>query len=115
MFKEHEKMVRDIRENMRGGKGAVDMLHIFNQDEMQGKCRLFCKVTLNPGCSIGPHVHEDEEEIYYILSGNGIVMDHGVQKEIAAGQALKTGGGESHSIENTGSEPLVFIAAINLF
>jgi mannose-6-phosphate isomerase-like protein (cupin superfamily) len=115
MFKNHSEMNKKIQEKMRGGIGQVQMLEIFSKDELKGKCRLFNLFTLEPGCSIGSHVHGQEEEIYYVLSGIGTVDDNGTLKDIVPGDALKTGGGECHSITNTGTEPLVFIGVIFLF
>ncbi len=91
MFKEKDKMATDIRTNMRGGNGSVELLQLLTPEEMRGKCRLFSKVTLQPGCSIGSHVHDREEEIYYILSGTGTVDDNGTTREIKAGYLLLTG------------------------
>lgn len=115
MLKNNSEMKSETREKMRDGIGQVQMLEIFSKEEMKGKCRLFNQITLEPGCSIGSHVHDGEEEIYYILSGNGTVDDNGTLKDIGPGDALKTGGGESHSITNTGVDPLVFMAVILLF
>ncbi len=108
-------MTKEIREKMRAGNGSVHLQDIFNVDELKGKCRLFSQITLESGCSIGSHQHDQEEEIYYILSGTGIVDDNGQVKNIGPGDAVKTGGGEYHSITNTGDEPLVFMAVILLF
>lgn len=108
-------MIKELRHEMRGGKGNVELLHIFKQDEMTGKARLFARITLNPGCSIGMHKHENEEEIFYVLSGKGTLNDNGNITELSPGDASLTGNGSSHSIENNGSEPLVFIAAILQF
>ncbi len=115
MFKARSDMSTDIREKMRGGTGQVQLLNVFYADEFKGKCRLFSKITLEPGCSIGTHVHDQEEEIYFVLSGKGIVDDNGQLRDIGPGDALKTGGGEYHSITNNGNEPLVFMAVILLF
>ncbi|NLE24026.1 MAG: cupin domain-containing protein [Clostridiaceae bacterium] len=115
MVKRASEMTVEIREKMRGGNGDVKMQSIFDADEMMGKCRLFSQITLEPGCSIGSHVHDQEEEVYYILSGTGTVDDNGVLKNVGPGDAVKTGGGESHSITNNGDVPLVFMAVIILF
>lgn len=115
MFKKSSEMVTDIIKNMRGGKGEVEMKHIYKQDELTGKARIFAQITLNPGCSIGLHEHAKEEEIYYILEGSGVVDDNGQMREINTGDALLTGGGKVHSIENTGKVPLVLMAVVLLF
>ncbi|MCX7710769.1 MAG: cupin domain-containing protein [Clostridia bacterium] len=115
MIKKAEQMVREIREQMRGGKGSVEIAHIFNQDELKGKTRLCAKITLNPGCSIGIHEHVNEEEIFYIIKGKALVEDNGIKQEVQAGDAIVTGGGASHAIENTGNEPLEIMAVILLY
>jgi len=115
MIKRMHEMKTEIREQMRGGKGSVELVHILNKDEMKGKVRLFAKIVLNPGCSIGLHEHVDEEESYYILKGKGTVTDNGKTSSVQAGDVILTGGGASHSIENTGDEPLEFIAVVMLY
>ncbi len=115
MVKRAEEMVREIKEQMRGGKGSVEITHIFQKDELRGKARLCARLTINPGCSIGLHPHMDEEEIFYVISGRGLVNDNGAEKEVKAGDGILTGGGASHAIENIGNEPLVLFAVILLY
>lgn len=115
MIKKANEMVTDLKHQMRGGNGTVEMTHIFKQDELTGKARLFAKITLNPGCSIGLHNHEAEEEIYYIIKGKAIVNDNGNISEVTAGDAVLTGNGAFHYIENKEEEPIVMIAVILLF
>ena len=73
---------------------------------------MFAEITLNPGCSIGYHSHDSETEYYFILSGTGTVNDDGKEVQVKHGDSIVTGNGASHSIKNTGSVPLVFIAVI---
>ena len=115
MVKKANEMVSEIKEQMRGGKGSVEMLHIFKQDEIKGKVRLIAKITINPGCSIGLHEHKAEEEIYYIMNGTGIVNDNGTEREVSAGDAVLTGGGAFHSIENKKDIPLQLLAVILVY
>lgn len=115
MIKRAEEMTKEIRERMRDGKGSVQLLHVFSKDELTGKCRMFAKITLEPGCSIGTHNHDREEEIFYVLSGTGTVNDNGNVQTLRPGDAVVTGNGGFHSIENTGTEDLVFMAVILLF
>jgi len=69
---------------------------------------------MEPGCGIGLHPHVGETEFYYILSGRGVVNDNGTEVAIEAGDCMSTGNGESHSITNTGTEPLVMVACVVL-
>jgi len=108
-------MMTEIRERMRDGKGNTEILHIIKKEETNGKVRLFAKVTLKKGCSIGYHIHENEDEVFYILSGSGTATDADKTVSIGPGDAIVTGNGAGHSIENTGDEPLVFMAVILLY
>ncbi len=114
MIRKAEDMASEIREGMRGGKGKIQIDHIFKNDEFKGKARLCARITLEPGASIGFHEHKDEDEIYHFISGKGIVNDDGKEHELTAGDSVLTCGGNSHSVENTGNGPLVFLAVILL-
>ena len=115
MVKKAVEMIREIKEQMRGGNGVVEMLHIFQDEELQGKARLCAKLTLKPGASIGIHEHKGEEEIFYIIKGVARVNDNGVFREVFAGDAILTGNGASHGVENIGDESLEIIAVILVY
>lgn len=105
----------EVREKMKDGKGSVRVTHLLKQIQMRGKCRFFGKMVIEPGCSIGLHKHDDEEEIYYILKGRGLAEDNGIRQEVKEGDIILTGGGASHSIENNSSEPLEVMGVILLY
>ena len=103
------------RTNMRGGNGTVKLEHWFKPEAFGAKVRLCTRMTLEPGASIGAHAHETEDEIYLVLAGTGRILENGDWTPIQAGDAILTGKGGSHSVENTGSEPLVIAAIIVLY
>ncbi len=71
--------------------------------------------TLPPGQSIQPHYHTDFEEIYYVLSGYGIITIGEEQKEISRSDVVYIPALAPHSLLNTGSVPLRFITVtVNL-
>ena len=115
MLIKNNTMAVDIKENMRGGNGSVIIRHILKKEEIGGKARLIAHIILNKDCSIGTHKHMDEEELFYILSGTGIVYDNDKKYNVVSGDAILTRGGEEHSISNTSDEPLEFIATILLY
>ena len=102
----------ECREQMRGGKGTVKLEHWFKPDAFGAKVRLCARMTIEPGASIGNHAHEGEDEIYLVLSGNGIIQENGEWVPIKTGDAILTGKGGAHGVENTGTEPLVIAAVI---
>ncbi len=112
MIRKAENMEEEVRAEMRGGKGSVTIRHFFKPGEIKAKCRLCSRLILPPGASIGPHKHETEDELYIIERGVGILDDGHARIKVAAGDSILTGNGESHSIANTGTEPLEIIAVI---
>ena len=102
----------EIRENMRGGEGTVTLTPAFQPGDCQAKLRLFSRITLPAGASIGYHVHEGEEELFYFLSGTAEFNDNGTLHTVHAGDATVTGSGQGHSVRNTGDAPVEILAVI---
>jgi quercetin dioxygenase-like cupin family protein len=101
-----------VNENMRGGNGLVTIEHLLDKNGMYEKGRLYAKVTLKPGCSIGNHVHEGEMEAFYILKGVATYDDNGAPTALGVGDVAVTADGQSHSIANKGAEDVEMIALI---
>jgi mannose-6-phosphate isomerase-like protein (cupin superfamily) len=98
---------------IRGGIGEVEMHKICeNVDELYGKGRLFNRMVVAPGNTIGEHVHEGDNEIFYFLSGTGEYNDNGTIVEVGPGDTTICNDGELHGLKNTGDVPLEFIALI---
>lgn len=104
---EHEL---SLRPNMRGGDGTAKLYALMPQ--LPAKLRLFSRIELEPGCSIGYHEHENETELFYFIEGHGRVCDDGIWHDVSAGDAMSTPDGHGHAVENTGDSPLIFVAAI---
>ena len=115
MITRNGEMQMELRENMRGGKGTVKLEHWFKPEAFGAKIRLCTRMTLEPGSSIGSHTHEGEDEIYLVLSGSGLIQEGGKWVPIRTGDAILTGKGGTHGVENNGTEPLVIAAVIILY
>jgi len=109
-----DQMIPEVREKMRGGAGKVNLAQVVTGGSLPKNVRLSSVITLEPGCSIGWHVHEKETEIFYFASGSGVADDNGEKKPVAAGDCLITPDGCGHAVENDGIVPLVFFAVIVL-
>jgi mannose-6-phosphate isomerase-like protein (cupin superfamily) len=69
---------------------------------------VFRKRALKPGSGIGPH-EQKEDEIYYVLSGRGMMTLDGKTFEVGPGTAILTRPGSSHALKQTGREDLVIL------
>ena len=95
-----------------GGLGQPMMATILGKEELGDKGRLYAKITLKPGESIGLHRHEGEWEAFYGISGRGIVTIDSRDEELSEGVLSFTPSGSEHTIRCEGEEPLVMMALI---
>ncbi|MBR2264608.1 MAG: cupin domain-containing protein [Firmicutes bacterium] len=113
MIRRKEECKVEYREHMRDGNGTVQLTAFINgPEELNGKGRLFSKITLQPGCSIGYHVHETDAELFYILTGTGMYSDNGTIVTVQPGDVTICETGHGHSIANEGDEVLELVAVI---
>ena len=113
MLYHRNELKTETREKIQRGDGIVSFLHLAEgKGAVQKNTNLLAEITLPPGTSIGPHSHTEDTEFYIILEGSGTVNDNGTEKPVEKGDVTITGNGETHSIANTGSTPLVMHAVI---
>ncbi len=116
MIRRNGEYRTEIRKEMRGGKGEVKIEEFWSPNsEMRSKNRLFSRMTINPGCSIGFHPHDAEDEVFVILSGRAEADDNGEITELGPGDTILTGNGDGHAISCIGNEPLVLMAVISVY
>lgn len=113
IIKKQEMQIKP-RVRLRDGFGTTDFLHIVPQENLPEKARLFSVMILEKGCSVGRHDHTGETEIYYVISGEGIINDNGIIRPFKKGDANVCGGGDFHSVSNENDETLKMIAVIIL-
>jgi mannose-6-phosphate isomerase-like protein (cupin superfamily) len=65
--------------------------------------------VLPVGAAVGRHHHIETEEVYYILNGKGRMTVGPEVREIATGDAIFIPRRHTHTLENTGSEPMTIL------
>jgi mannose-6-phosphate isomerase-like protein (cupin superfamily) len=69
---------------------------------------VFRKRALKPGSAIGYH-QQQEDEIYYVLSGRGQMTLDGRTVDVGPGTAILTRTGSSHGLKQVGTDDLVIL------
>lgn len=92
--------------------GRKSFVHLMESDETGGIFRLAAKITLDPGTKVMPHEHENEGEIYIIISGTATADDNGTIVTLKSGDIMWTADGNYHAISNETDEPMVMYAII---
>jgi mannose-6-phosphate isomerase-like protein (cupin superfamily) len=77
-------------------------------EKAAGFKQVFRKRVLHPGAAIGYHLQK-EDEVYYILSGEGVMQMNGREFSVKPGDAILTRPGSSHGLKQTGKDDLTLI------
>ena len=114
IFKKENLITLD-KQKAGGGVGTLYGRYAFTRDmpPMANPVREIGWLTLKPGDTVGFHKHEVNEDIYIVISGTGVfINDDGTKHEVQTGDVTIARLGQSHAIENTGNDDLVFISVI---
>jgi len=70
-------------------------------------------IVFKPGQEMGPHVHEQVEEVFYFETGTPQMVVNGESHRVKPGDAFKLAPGEAHNIINDtdADTRLIFIKA----
>lgn len=112
MIKKKSDLKTKEIEALKGGKGKLTMIEILTEKELKDEGKLFSRVILDKGSSIGLHKHIDDFEVYYILKGIGKVLEKNGTYLVNEGDVVYTSHNEEHSIENIGDGELEMLAVV---
>lgn len=100
---DHEKDIAINESGSHNGGGQTTAFPFFSK--FKDAKFAFRKRILHPGSSIGYHLQE-QQEIYYILNGNGELQMNGKTIPVTTGDAILTLPGSSHGLKPAGNEDL---------
>jgi mannose-6-phosphate isomerase-like protein (cupin superfamily) len=103
---QHENDIARTEPGTHNGGGQTVGYSFF--DTTPGLTLVFRKRALKPGSAIGYH-EQKEDEIYYVLSGRGVMTADGKTFDVGPGTAILTRPGSSHGIKQAGTEDLVLL------
>jgi mannose-6-phosphate isomerase-like protein (cupin superfamily) len=82
-------------------------------DKTPGMKFVFRKRALHPGAGVGPH-EQHEDEVYYVLSGKGVMTVDDTKVDMTPGTAVLTRPGSSHSLKQVGADDLVVLISYEI-
>ena len=110
-----ETLIKGERKEVAGGHGTLYADYAFTRDRAlkEQAIKEVSWLRLEPGDSVGYHPHVTNEDVYVIVSGEGVFKDKdGKDKAVKAGDIMIVRKGESHGIANSGKVPLIFVDVI---
>src|SRR4051812_19262378 len=101
-------------EGMNQGKGTVQYRRALGPAVFNSPWAYVDHLVIPPNATVGPHLHHEQAEFYYVMSGTGRVKTSNMRGEpetaaIKTGDAIPIQLNEINSFENLGSEPLEFL------
>lgn len=103
---EHENDIAKKEAGTHNGGGSTVGYSFFSKAD--GLKMVFRKRVLHPGAAIGYHL-QNEDEIYYVISGTGEMQMNGKSFPVKTGDAILTRPGSSHGLKQTGKDDLVIL------
>jgi len=67
------------------------------------------EATVPVGGATAAHYHRTTEELYYIVSGSGLMRIAEEERDVRRGDCIVIPPGAEHKLTNTGSEPLILL------
>lgn len=88
------------------GKGMILGTRLYGQEDFDTPIRFLSYTEIPPGTSIGYHGHREDEEIYIILEGAGVMTVNGQTLQVRPGDVVLNKPWWKHGLENTGDTPI---------
>jgi len=108
---QREADIRKAEPGTHNGGGQTVGYSFF--DKTPGMHFVFRKRALKPGAGVGYH-EQHEDEVYYVLSGRGVMTLDDKPVDIGPGTAVLTRPGSSHGLRQAGNEDLVVLIAYEI-
>src|SRR5437867_7501195 len=105
---QHDAEIAKSEPGTHNGGGQTVGYSFF--DKTPGMKFVFRKRALKAGSGIGYH-EQKEDEVYYVLSGKGVMTLDDKPMDIGPGTAILTRPGSSHGLKQTGNDDLVIMIA----
>lgn len=102
MFRKKSEIKPTYFAQCHGGKGTVTARHLFTRAD--SACGFnFMQDTIVPvGASIGPHRHIRNEEVYYLLEGEAVIIIDDIRYPMHPGDVTMVKDGQVHEFVNVG-------------
>jgi mannose-6-phosphate isomerase-like protein (cupin superfamily) len=91
------------------GTGAVRNVTVFESADFSTNLRFIIYSELKPGTSIGYHSHGEDEEVYVILAGTGVMTVNNETREVGSGDVILNKPNWSHGLANYSEDDLCIL------
>jgi len=109
MIKNYITCEKVTDKNSHGGEGTIEIQKVFRREDLNGVWDFALRVVMPPKTSMGLHRHTDEEEMYIILKGQGVMTIDGKQQSIGEGDMILNRPFGEHGLLNNSDNEIVLL------
>lgn len=106
MIKNFYTAAKQLQESSHGGTGPVDLYEIWGSDNFQSNIDFCDRVVIPPGSTIGYHRHGNNEEMYILLDGEGMMTIDEKEFTVRKGDMILNPAGGSHGLLNNSDQDI---------
>ena len=115
MIKNYLTAVKQRQESSHGGTGAVDLYEIWGRSDFTSDVDFIDRVVVPPGSKIGFHQHGENEEMYIVLEGKGLMNIEDEEFTVSKGDMILNPAGGRHGLVNNSAENIdLLVIQINI-
>jgi mannose-6-phosphate isomerase-like protein (cupin superfamily) len=115
MIKNYLTAVKQRQESSHGGTGTVDLYEIWGKSDFRSDVDFIDRVVVPPDSTIGFHKHGENEEMYIVLEGNGLMNIENEEIPVSKGDMILNPGGGRHGLVNNSAENIdLLVIQINI-
>lgn len=104
MIKNYLKTRLQRQPSSHGGSGPVALYEIWEKADFKSNIDFVDRVIVPPGSDIGFHQHGNNEEMYVLLEGNGLMKMENEEIEVEKGDMILNPAGGRHGLSNHSTE-----------
>ncbi len=90
-------------------KGVADIKRIMRQKPGEGRFEGLGFLRIPSNGVFPKHTHPEKEEIYYVMSGSGIIMVGDKEQAVSEGSVFYVSGDVPHGLSNPNKETLTVL------
>jgi mannose-6-phosphate isomerase-like protein (cupin superfamily) len=104
MIKNYLTADRQLQESSHEGTGSVELYEIWENSDFKSNIDFFDRVVVPPGSTIGFHKHGENEEMYIVLEGKGLMKIEDDEVTVGKGDMILNPAGGRHGLINNSCE-----------
>jgi mannose-6-phosphate isomerase-like protein (cupin superfamily) len=101
--------IEHVTERSHGGTGLLEKVRAFTSDDFESQIAFIDYVVIPPGTTVGYHRHGNDEEVYFIIEGRGIMRDENSEVAVKKGDIILNSSHGSHGLSNNTSDNIVVL------